>query len=67
MSMMEDVQKALTAAGTAQGGLIDAMAKFQSACITSTWDMTEAARAQAHDYLDAFFDNIAAAHRRGKG
>lgn len=64
MKTLQDIQAALTNAGNAQAGMIDAMAEFQSACIIGNWDRTEAARAKAKDFLDAFFDHMATAHRR---
>lgn len=54
-----DVKRAEGAKDTFQEG----MEAFQAACIIGAWDRTECARARIHDAVDAYCDNLAAAHK----
>jgi hypothetical protein len=60
------VQAAVEAGERSKNEMAKAMAEFQAACITGHWDMTECARAKAHDNLDAFFDHLATIYRSRK-
>lgn len=63
MSTFEQASAAVSAGERAKDAMAKSMVEFQAACITGSWDRTEAARANAHDNLDAFFDHLASLYR----
>lgn len=63
MTHVEQVATDLETAMKCQQSFVKKMTMFQASVIVGQWDEAEKARFESHAALDAFYDNLAAAHK----
>lgn len=63
MTHVEKVASDLETAMKCQQSFVKAMTRFQACVIVGDWNAAETARFESHATLDAFYDNLAAAHK----